>query len=133
MIVVDSNVLAYLLIPGKFTSAAEQALLADQQWGAPRLWRSELRNILCTYLRGGHLDAQAAQALFAQAEAIIGQNEFEVSTAEVLRLSVASGCSGYDCEFIALAKGLGVRCLTADAKLAAAFPESTQLLVALQH
>ena len=48
MIVVDVNVLAYLLIPGKYTEAAVELLGEDSAWVVPRLWRSELRNILET-------------------------------------------------------------------------------------
>jgi len=51
MIVVDTNVLAYLLMPGKFTAGAEQLLRSDPEWAAPVLWRSELRNVLATYVR----------------------------------------------------------------------------------
>jgi len=39
MTVVDSNVIAYLLIPGEHTSHAEQALRNDPHWVAPVLWR----------------------------------------------------------------------------------------------
>ena len=51
MIVVDVNVLAYLYLPGPFTASVEKLLLRDAQWAAPRLWRSEFRNILATYMR----------------------------------------------------------------------------------
>ena len=58
MIVVDVNVLAYLLIPGKHTGSAERLLEADAHWAAPRLWRSELRNVLATYLRSNLLQLE---------------------------------------------------------------------------
>jgi predicted nucleic acid-binding protein len=51
MIVVDSNVLAYLYLPGECTEAAEALLGNDPEWAAPILWRSEFRNILAGYLR----------------------------------------------------------------------------------
>ena len=51
MIVVDTNVLAYLYLPSDFTLAAEKLLLNDPQWVAPHLWRSEFRNILAGYMR----------------------------------------------------------------------------------
>jgi hypothetical protein len=35
--VVDVNVLAYVLIPGKYTEAAEQLLAEDSAWVVPRL------------------------------------------------------------------------------------------------
>ena len=46
MIVVDSNVLAYLYLPGEVTAAAEALLERDPDWQEPVLWRGEFRNIL---------------------------------------------------------------------------------------
>ena len=51
MIVVDSNILAYLYLPGEFTAAAEALLEREPEWAAPPLWRSEFRNLLAGYLR----------------------------------------------------------------------------------
>ncbi|MBL8383456.1 MAG: type II toxin-antitoxin system VapC family toxin [Burkholderiales bacterium] len=123
MIVVDVNVLAYLLIPGRYTESAERLLQAEPQWAAPRLWRSELRNVLATYVRAGSLELADAAALFHRASLIIGADEYEVETIDVLRLSRESGCSAYDCEYVALADFLDIRLVTADAKLAKAFPQ----------
>jgi len=60
MIVVDVNVLAYLYLPGPFTTAVEKLLLRDAQWAAPRLWRSEFRHILATYMRKNLLTLEQA-------------------------------------------------------------------------
>jgi hypothetical protein len=46
VIVVGVRAPAHLLIPGRHTGSVEILLEADPQWAAPRLWRSELRNIL---------------------------------------------------------------------------------------
>ena len=129
MIVVDVNILAYLLIPGKFTTSAEQLLEADPLWAAPLLWRSELRNVFATYLRSNQLELVDALALFQRAADIIGAEEYEVQTSDVLRLSKKGRCSAYDCEYIALAEFLDLKLVTADGKLAKAFPDRTQLLV----
>ena len=128
MIVVDVNVLAYLLIPGKYTASVERILEADAHWAAPRLWRSELRNVLATYLRSNLLDLADAAVLFKRATDIIGAEEYEVETSDVLRLSKQSKCSAYDCEYVALAEFLDLKLVTADTKLARAFPQRTRLL-----
>lgn len=128
MIVVDVNVIAYLLIPGQFTARAEALLEADASWAAPRLWRSELRNILATYLRGASMDVQDALELFQRAADLIGSNEFEVDSPTVLRLCKSSGCSAYDCEYVALAEFLDVPLFTADRKLSTAFPQRVRLI-----
>jgi predicted nucleic acid-binding protein len=128
VIVVDVNVLAYLLIPGKYTSDAELLLEADSVWAAPRLWRSEFRNVLATYLRANLLEVTDAVALFQRASDLIGSEEYEVETPEVLRLSKQSKCSAYDCEYVALAEFLDLEFVTADTKLAKAFPKRARLL-----
>ena len=130
MIVVDVNVLAYLLIPGKFTQAAEQCLKAHEQWAAPRLWRSEFRNVLATYIRSDLISLADASAMVQRAALIIGAEEYEVETMDVLRLSKSSGCSAYDCEYIALAEFLDLKLVTADVKLQKAFPQRTVALTA---
>jgi len=128
VIVVDVNVLAYLLIPGKFTEAAERLLADDSAWVVPRLWRSELRNILATYLRLNQMDLADAALIFQRATELVGAEEYELETVDVLRLSQESNCSAYDCEYVALAEFLDVVLVTADGKLAKAFPMRTRLL-----
>lgn len=128
MIVVDANVLLYLLIPGKHTADAERWLEHDPDWAVPRLWRSEVRNVLATYLRAGRIEQAEALALFQRAVLIIGLEEYEVETVEVLRLAQASGCSAYDCEYVALAQFLDVPLVTADRKLRLAFPDCSRAL-----
>ena len=127
MIVADVNVLAYLLIPGKYTEKAEQLLESDPVWAAPRLWRSEFRNVLATYLRANLIDIADAEAVFQRATEIIGGEEYEVDTSSVLRLCKESKCSAYDCEYVALADFLDLNLVTADKKLAKAFPARTRL------
>ena len=79
MIVVDTNVVAYLLLQGPQTAAAEALLEAHPTWAAPPLWRSEWRNVLCGYLRRGSLSLEQVIALQEQAEQVyqgIGNAEF---------------------------------------------------------
>lgn len=130
MIVVDSNILAYLYLPGDYTEAAEALLLRQPEWAAPPLWRSEFRNILTGYLRRGMLSFEQACCLQAEAEALLDGFEFEVNSREVLQLAQDSDCSAYDCEFVALAKQLGTQLLTMDKKVLKAFPQHAVALVA---
>ena len=46
MIVVDTNLIGCLFLPGERSSQAEAALAKDTEWAAPLVWRSELRNVL---------------------------------------------------------------------------------------
>ncbi len=125
MIVVDSNVIAYLYLPGDFTAKAEKLLERDPDWAAPLLWRSELRNILALYMRKKLLEFSDAYRIQREAEALLADHEYDVDSFEVLTLARDSGCSAYDCEFIALARQLGVMLITEDVKLRQAFPKLT--------
>lgn len=131
MIVVDSNVLAYLYLPGDFTEAAEALLISDSEWAAPLLWRSEFRNILAGYLRRKSLSFVHATALQAEAEELLFGCEYEVDSTRVLELVRDSDCSAYDCEFIAVAEKLDVKLVTMDKKLLKAFPNRAVALNAV--
>lgn len=122
MIVVDTNILAYLYLPTDQSSSADALLAADADWAVPLLWRSEFRNILAGYLRRGTLTYEAAVSIQDEAESLVAGAEHEVSSRSVLELVRDSDCTAYDCEFVALAKALGVKLVTADKKLLRAFP-----------
>ncbi len=130
MIVVDSNVIAYLYLQGEHTQAAEHLLAEDSDWAAPVLWRSEFRNILAGTLRRKTLTFEQACRLQAEAEDLLAGNEFEVESASVLQLVRSSDCSACDCEFIALAIQLDTRLVTMDKKLLKSFPDRAVSLLA---
>lgn len=123
MIVVDSNVLAYLYLPGEYSTAAEALLEQDSDWAAPILWRSEFRNILAGYLRRKAITFEQAVSLQREAESLLEGAEFELESLAVLELVRDSDCSAYDCEFIALAMKLDTKLVTMDKKLLRAFPK----------
>ncbi len=122
MIVADVNVVAYLYLPGSYSEAAEDLLFRDSDWAAPRLWRSEFRNVLATYMRQELLSYEEAVTIHRRAEALLFANEYDVPAMAVLRLAKDSGCSAYDCEYVALAEHLDVKLVSADANLRKAFP-----------
>lgn len=123
MIVVDTNVLAYLYLPGDHTARAEALLEREPEWAAPVLWRSEFRNILAGYLRRKTLSFDQACGLQSEAEGLLAGAEYEVESPAVLELVRDSDCSAYDCEFVALAIKLNTRLVTVDKKLLRAFPK----------
>jgi len=128
MIVVDTNILAYLYLPGEFTEAAEALLESDPDWVAPILWRSEFRNILAGYVRRGSLSFDQALAIQEEAESLLAGAEYEVDSRSVMTLVKDSDCSAYDCEFVALARQLDTSLVTMDSKLLRAFPQIARAL-----
>ena len=63
MIVVDTNVLACVYLPGEYTAHAKALMRRDSQWATPALWRSEVRNILAGYIRRKTLTFDQAMGL----------------------------------------------------------------------
>jgi predicted nucleic acid-binding protein len=125
MIVVDTNVVAYLFLRGEFAARAEAWLKSDRDWVAPMLWRSEFRNVLAGCLRRKQMTFEAALEIQREAQALLIGNEHEVDSQRVLELVRDSDCSAYDCEFVSVAMRLGVKLLTADSKVLKAFPMQT--------
>jgi predicted nucleic acid-binding protein len=128
VIVVDTNVLAYLLLPFEHSPQADKLFKRDPDWAMPILWRSEFRNLLAGYLRRKTLTFDDTLKIQAEAEALLAGNEHEVDSRRVLELVRDSDCSAYDCEFVALAVRLGVKVVTMDKKTLKAFPQHTIVL-----
>jgi predicted nucleic acid-binding protein len=128
VIVVDTNVIAYLFLETGRQDAAERLLRRDPEWAVPVLWRSEMRNVLATEMAQRGLGLQLALGIQQEAEDLLAEREFEVPSDRVLPLAERSRCSAYDCEFVALADSLDVPLYTADAGLLKAFPKRARPL-----
>ncbi len=122
MIAVDTNLIAYLYVGGKQTPAARAALDKDGEWIAPRLWRSELRNILARYVRRGEFTLGEALDVIDAAEELLCTGEYEPSSRRVMDLAIQSGCTAYDCEFVGLALDLGIPLVTWGREILQRFP-----------
>lgn len=124
MIVADTNIISYLLLPTDYSEKASQLYRLDPDWVAPELWRSEFRNVLALYLRQNILSLTEALALQEEAESLMADREFTLPSVAVMNLVASSSCSAYDCEFVALARQLAVKLVTQDKKLLREFPET---------
>jgi predicted nucleic acid-binding protein len=122
MIVADTNLLIYLYVQGQRTEESETVLRRDPVWAAPLLWRSEFRNVLIGLVRQRALPLEAAAAIVEEAERWLIGHEYSVISHHVLNLAAQSGCSAYDCEFVALANELQVPLVTTDRQILKAFP-----------
>ncbi len=123
MIVVDTNVICYLLMPGERTAAAERLYRTDPEWIAPRLWLDELLNVLATSERQAFLDADQAAAILRDAVDLMQDGTYEVPPERVLAIARRTGCSAYDSQFIALAEDRHLKLNTWDRKILERCPE----------
>jgi predicted nucleic acid-binding protein len=125
MIVVDTNIIAYLYLSGEYTDQVDQLYRYDANWAAPILWRSEFRNVLTMYIRKKILTYQSALEIMKKAEVLMEGNEYSVDSVGVMECVSNSSCTAYDCEFVYLAQELGVPLITEDKKVLNAFPVHT--------
>lgn len=121
MIVADTNLIAYLLIAGPFSDAAQRAFDRDPVWLAPSVWRHELLNVLATSVRNGLLERAKAVNAWVHAPAFV--KDAEVYPLDVLDLSVASKFATFDCYYVLLARKLGCNVVAADQKMLQHFPD----------
>ncbi len=130
MIVADANLLIHLLSREPESQQARAVFVADGEWAAPLLWRSEFRNAMATAVRLRSITIGDALERVRRAHAVLLGREFDVISDRVLSLAAESGCSAYDCEYIDVAQRLAVPLVTSDRKLIRAFP---RVAVSPQH
>ena len=123
MIVADTNLLVYAMIPGPNRQLAQSVLRKDSEWHAPTLWRSEFRSALAGYLRAEIMSYEEILEAMDKTEFFMAGREHSVNSTAVLRLVADSDSSAYDCEFIALANHLNVPLITSDSQLLRNFPD----------
>ena len=123
MIVADSNLIAYLHLPGPKEGVAEAVLIKDSAWWVPPLWKSEFRSILFAYMRTQGLDEDTAAAHWANAMDHLGNTQMEPDPGSVLAKAATSKLSAYDAEFVVLAEELGAPLVTSDQQILRAFPQ----------
>ena len=122
MIVADSNLIAYLLIPGVKSELADEVLLKDADWAVPLICRSEIRNILTIYMRHEGMSLAQARRTMEKAETLWSSREFAVPSDAILELTFHHNITAYDGEFVVLAKQLGAPFVTFDKPVRKAFP-----------
>jgi predicted nucleic acid-binding protein len=122
VIVVDTNVLAYAVLPGDSSTWIERVIAHDPDWIAPPFWRLELANLLATAMRARGLGLDGAVAAFSYAERLVSDADLHPTIEERLEMAARGGVSAYDAEFVLVAEKLDLLLFTADRRLAQAFP-----------
>jgi predicted nucleic acid-binding protein len=124
MIVVDTNIIIHLHMTSEWSTHILGILQMDPYWYSPPLWQSEFRNVLSGAMRRNIINLDQARQIMESALETMAGHEIPVSSGRVLELAAVSSCTAYDCEFVALAKELGVKLVTFDKQILARFPET---------
>jgi predicted nucleic acid-binding protein len=124
VIVADTNLVVYLLVPGQFTEAVKALYAREGDWVAPFSWRAEFLNVMSTYCRDKKLSIDQAVAAYYTADKIVADVPIRPDPRLVFELSMSSGCAGYDTLFVATAKMNSLPLITFDQALHKAFPDT---------
>jgi predicted nucleic acid-binding protein len=127
VVLVDTNVLVYLLIEGDRTASAQALYASDPDWRSEAFVLVEFSNVLATYVRTRALSLAKGKELAAEAEAMLPAL-VGFPHKQALEIAEQFGISAYDARFIGLAKQLRVKLVTEDARLLAAAPSLTRSL-----
>ena len=123
MIVVSTDVVAALYLPGENTGTAEAVLKRDPAWASPMLWRTLFPHYVTEPLRLGAVTPALVVLMLEEAEKLFLSREFPSPARENMRFVFQSQCSAFIAPFLGLAQGLGVPLVTLDSEAVRAFPE----------
>ena len=124
MVLVDTNVLAYLLLEGDRTASAQELYERDPDWRSEAFVMVEFSNVLATSIRTKAITREQGVKLLAGAAAIVPAL-IGVQHERVLEAAIQFGISAYDARFIALAMQMKIKLVTEDVKLRSAVPTWT--------
>ena len=127
MIVVDCDVIAYLLIEGEKTSLARTLWTRENNWWMPELWLHEFLNIL------GHQRTRRESEV-EDLPGTLGSSSLSMFEAKsrqadmgyTLSLAARYRLTAYDAQYIALAQSMDVLLISEDRGLRQAVPQSVR-------
>ena len=128
MLLVDTNVVAYLLIEGDYTEAAQELHTRDSDWRSEAFLLVEFTNVLVSSIARKRMTLSMAEDFLAKVFSLFDGKLGRIPHASVLAIATRHRVSAYDARFLSLADQLGSRLITEDARLRAAAPALTQSL-----
>ena len=130
MLVVDTNVVAYLLIHGDQTKAAQELRSRDPDWRSEGFLLVEFTNILASSIATKRMTLSLAENILTKATSLFEGKLARIPHSSVLTIAARYCVNAYDARFLALADQIGRRLVTEDSRLRAAAPKLTQSLAA---
>lgn len=114
MIVVDANVVIYLVFETSFTSLAREVYARDPDWVVPDLWEAEVLNGLMNEVRAGHTNVEGAIRAATNAAVLLSGKVRPCDRTMVLRIADTCRLTAYDAYYVVLARTMGVQLVTED-------------------
>ncbi len=114
MIVVDTNVMVHLIMGGSEATESTLLLERDDQWTAPEIIMSELRNVLVGFVRRQTITPEQAKTMSGYAAEVLENRIVSVHSSRVIDVALECGLTAYDAEFVSLARMLNIPLATLD-------------------
>jgi len=131
MLIVDTNIVAFLLVQGEKTAQARELWTNDPDWRAPRLLFFELANVFCQLVKRQALTLQDGSAGLESAVNLVRPLDSEPAFTRVLAIAVKLRLSAYDAAYLAAAEALGAPLVTENTRLLRAAPEIARSLTSV--
>lgn len=128
MLIVDTNVVAYLLIEGDHSASAQELRRRDRDWRSEAFLLVEFTNVLASSIASNRMTRALAGDILAKAITLLDGKLVRIAHTSVLSIAGRYRVTAYDARFLAVAQQLGTRLVTEDAKLRSAAPNLTQSL-----
>ena len=122
VIVVDTNVLSYLVIRGPHSDLAERVRAMDSNWQVPALFYHEWLSVVTRYVARKIFERDEADRVYRRGVALVKVDSQPPDPLKVLNLHLKSKCTSYDCEFIEMADRHPAKMVTEDKEVLRAFP-----------
>ena len=108
LVVIDTNILAFLLIEGERTGDARALFERDARWKSEAIMLYEFSSILATYERQGSLSRTQGERLLGDAQSLM-HGLVELPHLAALRMARRFAVSIGDARLLAAAENLGSR------------------------
>src|SRR5437667_9421974 len=109
MLLVDTNVVVYLLIAGDYTAAAQELRARDSDWRSEAFLLVEFTNVLASSIARRRMTLSMAKDVLTKAAALFDGKLGRIPHASVLAIAARHRVSANDARFLALADPLGSR------------------------
>lgn len=122
MLVVDTNIVVYLLTKNERTARTRELWTTDPDWWAPRLLHYELVNAFSLMVKRQAVPLEAGIAGLEAGLGLVRMLDREPPAARILEIASKSGLSAYDASYLATAEILRAPLITEDARILRAAP-----------
>jgi predicted nucleic acid-binding protein len=128
VLVVDANIVVYLLTKNEMTERARELWAADHDWHAPRLLFYELANVFSQLVKHRALPLEAASFALESGLGLVHMLDKDPPVARILEIASGLSLSAYDSTYLATAEIMRAPLVTEDTRLLRAAPEITRSL-----